>query len=555
MKTFHEILKVTALFLVGILLMEIGLWGLWTENNTVIALLITVLTTYGGLVSRLLFADPNVFIIQLLRRFWQQTFEKKWRLGVLTLLLLTCAIKMGFVAASSWHVRISGYVTFNGALVNEPVTVTLRTSEQTYHVETLNSHFAWRLSRNDAKNLILVSAESQHYRTKELVATGPGSVAVPMVRRYNFFVEVSHSEDSTFESDGLDVVAKEISAEGRTCDAKTDSHSTAYFEASVGSRWQISIVAEGTYISLPVTIDDVPYTYEADLANQDLWAKIGEWAAPVIEIQRAVVSSRILSKRVLRALNASGRAVDIDTLQSTRFESEPEFIRWLPKARRLLVRDAYIVSYNDEMKIPSWTAHFIEGEPKAIERPRGFEEDSELPEDVQSRLSDYLLSGYDRGHLSPGGDMRYFSESAMKQAHLLSNIAPQLPAINQSVWFKVEKFGRNALEKFGKVYIISGTMAFDDTEDVDKFEVIALGQNEVVVPTHFFRIHIALENEYPIVAAFLVPQTADRESQATDFLVTIDDIEDLTGLDFFSSLSRQEQEVLESSISTGQWMQ
>lgn len=48
-----------------------------------------------------------------------------------------------------------------------------------------------------------------------------------------------------------------------------------------------------------------------------------------------------------------------------------------------------------------------------------------MPDLYKAKLSDYLRSGYDRGHMAPAADCKY-SQNAMDETFYLSNIAPQV---------------------------------------------------------------------------------------------------------------------------------
>ncbi|KAG0252882.1 nuclease [Actinomortierella ambigua] len=96
----------------------------------------------------------------------------------------------------------------------------------------------------------------------------------------------------------------------------------------------------------------------------------------------------------------------------------------------LFVREGYVTSYNRQLRHPNWVAEHITADTlKAGEGVgRGssqFKEDSTVPDMYKAKLSDYLRSGYDRGHMVPAADVKK-SQTAMDETFFLSNIAPQV---------------------------------------------------------------------------------------------------------------------------------
>ena len=126
----------------------------------------------------------------------------------------------------------------------------------------------------------------------------------------------------------------------------------------------------------------------------------------------------------------------------------------------------------------------------SVNRDRfSFHEDKQLPACVRSILNDYRKSGFDRGHLAPAADHKD-SEKSMKDTFLLSNISPQDPNLNRVYWAKLEKYVRELVYKHGKVTVVTGPLFLPKTrKDGKKFvSYQVIGNNNVAVPTHYFKI-------------------------------------------------------------------
>lgn len=63
---------------------------------------------------------------------------------------------------------------------------------------------------------------------------------------------------------------------------------------------------------------------------------------------------------------------------------------------------------------------------------QSFHEESRLPVEERSTLFDYMRSGYDRGHMSPNGDMD--NAQAQGESFTLANMMPQNPDNNRNLW-------------------------------------------------------------------------------------------------------------------------
>ena len=88
----------------------------------------------------------------------------------------------------------------------------------------------------------------------------------------------------------------------------------------------------------------------------------------------------------------------------------PEFINTkLSNKTQALCMDGFAVMYSGVSRTPLWSAEYLDRkrlqQAKEIDREDSFHEESRLPKSARASLSDYSGSGYDRGHLSPNGDM------------------------------------------------------------------------------------------------------------------------------------------------------
>jgi endonuclease G len=210
----------------------------------------------------------------------------------------------------------------------------------------------------------------------------------------------------------------------------------------------------------------------------------------------------------------------------------------------IVKHDHYMLSYSEPHEQAEWVGYALKKahltyddrkRPYFIEDPK-----------VRTKSADwrnYKRSGYDRGHLCPAGDRR-FSEYAYKETFYTSNISPQDREFNAGIWNQLENKIRSWVKKEGTHYVFTGGVLEKNLKGI--------GDEDVTVPRHFYKI-IAKGNSSNIQAiAFLMPNKPSDKS-IKSFVVTVDEIEQLTGIDFFKELSIDDQENLECKIRTQDW--
>lgn len=220
-------------------------------------------------------------------------------------------------------------------------------------------------------------------------------------------------------------------------------------------------------------------------------------------------------------------------------------IDYLPVPVNNLVKHTYYsLSFNKTNEEPNWV-YYVLTDSMVInsgqERSNKFEEDK-MVDGGSAKPSDYTKSGYDRGHLCPAGDMA-FNPVAMNESFLMSNITPQTPDFNRGIWKSLESDVRSWALKEHKLIIVTGPV-FKDNKGT-------IGRDKVVVPGYFFKL-IYDATGSPRLIAFLIPNEKTNRP-LTDFAVTTDEVEKLTGYDFFSQLPDDQELKLESHVELAGW--
>lgn len=204
----------------------------------------------------------------------------------------------------------------------------------------------------------------------------------------------------------------------------------------------------------------------------------------------------------------------------------------------------YTLSYAEKHEQPEWVAYHLKKEHlsgRDFKRPY-FEIDKKVATGAAD-WRNYKKSGYDRGHLCPAGD-RKFSYDAYAETFLTSNIAPQDREFNAGVWNDLEKQIRYWVKKNGDLYIVTGGMLTDTLGSI--------GHEAVSVPKYFYKIILDNDPHNPRMLAFMIPNTK-TDSPPQEFIVSVDDIEKRTGIDFFPALEDALENRLEASVSKAGW--
>ena len=208
-----------------------------------------------------------------------------------------------------------------------------------------------------------------------------------------------------------------------------------------------------------------------------------------------------------------------------------------------IIRHTYFtLSYAQQHKQAEWV--YYELTPKVItgsqSRTDNFRPDPKVTTG-SAQLSDYRGSGYDRGHLCPAGDMR-LNHTSMSETFYLSNMSPQEPSFNRGIWSTLESIVRNWAITEGMIYVVTGGVLTSNKG--------AIGANRVTVPRYYYKV--IYEPETPKMIGFILPN--ERGTRPIEnYVVSVDSVEVITGIDFFPQLEDSLQQVLESYSNPTLW--
>ena len=214
---------------------------------------------------------------------------------------------------------------------------------------------------------------------------------------------------------------------------------------------------------------------------------------------------------------------------------------------RIVEHTGFTLSFNREHNNPNWAAWELTADEAKGTLPRAndFEPDPKLPENHQVTHADYTRSGYDRGHMVPAADMKWDSK-AMNDCFYMSNICPQTHTLNAGGWETLESACRRWAKSEGRVYIVCGPVYKGNRHKTIGNEL------KITVPEGFFKVVLSLrEGSEKAIGFYYANSNAKQSMKAT--ATTVDEIETLTGMDFFVNINDKLEERLESTFSLKDW--
>lgn len=219
----------------------------------------------------------------------------------------------------------------------------------------------------------------------------------------------------------------------------------------------------------------------------------------------------------------------------------------------------YSICYRESYEQAEWSAYCLRDFmlQKNVKRTNDFRPDLQIA-NGSATLADYKKSGYDRGHLTPAGDM-VFSKEAMSETFYMSNMCPQAAAFNRGIWKDLEDQVREWVRLYGAAYIVSGPVL---SKPADEYP--SIGESKVAVPEFFYKVILVpifedgLEQDSPetcadlIAIAFVIPNKG-CEGDFWRYAASVDEVEQITGLDFFPLLEDGVEERVEADCNPRPW--
>ncbi len=231
----------------------------------------------------------------------------------------------------------------------------------------------------------------------------------------------------------------------------------------------------------------------------------------------------------------------------------------------------FSIEYDTEKHHSKWVAFTFDGITSQINWNRNnwewtswegdpFQPDPLLPYDVRIGDEEHRKDRYDRGHLCASAD-RLYSKDSNEQTFYYSNISPQLGGFNTGIWLdlenKVQNWGSNPNMRDTLYVVKGGTIRDGEFYDsrgqhgtiVKEIEKM----NGIVVPAHFFMALVCRKSDSFYGIAFYFDHKEHHTGSLSDYAITINELEENTGIDFFCNFPDKVEEAIESKCNPSLW--
>ena len=193
-----------------------------------------------------------------------------------------------------------------------------------------------------------------------------------------------------------------------------------------------------------------------------------------------------------------------------------------------------------------------------VKREDVFTEDYDIPEVYRTTSSHYSGSGYTRGHILASAD-RWNSLEANRQTFLYSNMQPQLYSFNGGIWatleMKVRSWNNDAFRD--TLYVVKGGTIDNDSQILEYARKGTALQ--LLVPKYFYMAILCknkstVNSGYKAIGFWMEHRSFyDDEKNVAPYIVSIDQLEGLTGIDFFCNLPDHVENEVEKAVMRNAW--
>jgi len=209
-----------------------------------------------------------------------------------------------------------------------------------------------------------------------------------------------------------------------------------------------------------------------------------------------------------------------------------------------MTKKGFSLGYSHQKRQAIFVGYLLNEESlkKKVNRSNLFKADPAIRQNpVQPK--EYNRSGYDKGHLAPAADMAW-SALSMEESFYMSNISPQLPGCNRGIWKRLETQLRSLIGPDTQFFIVAGPIFSESSDSLPN------GAN-IPIPCAFYKVVIDLTPPYKAIG-FLIPN-APTKKELRHFACTVNQVEAITQLDFFSALPDPEEDAAENQCIPSDW--
>ena len=218
-----------------------------------------------------------------------------------------------------------------------------------------------------------------------------------------------------------------------------------------------------------------------------------------------------------------------------------------PKDIVTLNRGQFAIGWSPSLRHPVWAAYHVVKDARfdALKRPN-FQKDRSVSSSPSP--GDYARSGYDRGHVVPNrAIVTRYGPDEQEKTFLMTNIAPQRPALNRGPWREMEQRITDLwTARYGEIWVIVGAVSPAAGRKT-------LENTTIDVPDQYYMLVVAQDDEGVRALAVMLSQTAEVDDFPVHGIVTVNELEAATGLRFFPDMPKFLARPLKADRPTRLW--
>lgn len=212
---------------------------------------------------------------------------------------------------------------------------------------------------------------------------------------------------------------------------------------------------------------------------------------------------------------------------------------------QIVEHEFFALSYDERNEQAKWLAYSLQGKNLNLSKfavKDNFRQDPSVASG-SSTAKDFVKTTYVPGQLAPAQDF-VWTEKGLDDSYLMSNVSPQHPGLNSGLWKDLEVKVRAWAKKNKRVFVVTGPISGKRSKKI--------GKNKVSIPSHFYKV--ILDMEAPEVKSIgFVFENKELTGSLFSYAVTVDEVEQLTGLDFFPNIPDDLEDAIEGSLQLNEW--
>ena len=225
----------------------------------------------------------------------------------------------------------------------------------------------------------------------------------------------------------------------------------------------------------------------------------------------------------------------------------------------------YTALYDEDTYTSYWVAYPLCSSHTTTGREEIWGYDPKVSEDVQTSVKkgygvsvpteNYPKNIYARGHQIPNAD-RNAVPQMQAQTYYSTNMTPQIQnGFNGGIWAELEEAVRETIPQDDTLYIVTGASFRKVNENLAALQIVNKNDGKTLpVPNYYWKVVLKVKRTGgevidALAIGFWLPHKDLKGREYQEFTVSVDQIEQFTGFDFFVNLKDEKEKPAETNVS------